>query len=217
MLSSKQHGQKRALTARICYGFVSDTRTLTSTGCIRSLNRVTATTTRNFYQDNHICATTCASSTLSSRVGGSHLRRAAKGTHRWILSGIQGVQIQAPDVQPQQEPGRCHLMQTWDDAEQVIRSTEPARNQHLLAPVKFLLAGTNYKNKNAARQTSPKQLLTTEVGSMIFFDIPDQDGNTFKCDTDLRECGLLCCAPVTSGGGLFTLSWEASAWLAGMF
>lgn len=73
------------------------------------------------------------------------------------------------------------------------------------------------KNQNAARQTSPKQLLTTEVRSMIFFDIPDQDGNTFKCGTDLRECGLLCCAPVTSGGGLFTLSWEASGWLAGMF
>ena len=60
-------------------------------------------------------------------------------------------------------------MQTGDDAEQVIGGTETARNQHLLAPAKFLLAGINCKNKNAARHISPKQLLTTEIRSMIFF------------------------------------------------
>jgi len=83
MLNSKWQGQKRLLTACIvnfCYGFTSDTRTLSRIGCIRLLNGVTGTSTRNFYQDNHIYTTTCASATLSSRVGVSHLPQAAKGS-----------------------------------------------------------------------------------------------------------------------------------------
>lgn len=83
MLNSKWHGQKKLLTACIVnfrYGFISDTRTLTRIGCIGSLNRITGTSTRNFYQDNHIYTTTCASTTFSSRVGVSHLPQAAKGS-----------------------------------------------------------------------------------------------------------------------------------------
>ena len=83
MLNSKWHGQKKLLTACIvnfCYGFISDTRTLTRIGCIRSLNRISGISMRNFYQDNHIYTTTCASTTLSSRVGVSHLLQAAKGS-----------------------------------------------------------------------------------------------------------------------------------------
>lgn len=183
MLNSKWHAQKKLLTACIvdfCYGFISDTRTLARIGCTRSLNRITGTSMRNFYQDNHIYTTTCASTTLSSRVGVIHLPQAAKGSPQmdfeWhpgradTMQGVRSCVSWERFLSPASARARrCHRVQTQDDAEQVSGGTETARNQHLLAPAKFLLAGINCKNKNAARHTSPKWLLTTEVGSMIFF------------------------------------------------
>lgn len=99
MLNSKQHGQKELLTACIvnfCYGFISDIRTLTSIGCVRLLNRITGTSTRDFYQDNRNYTTTCASTTLSSRVGVSHLPQAAKDSpqmdfERHLQRGMPGA------------------------------------------------------------------------------------------------------------------------------
>lgn len=218
MLNSKWHAQKNLLTACIvnfCYGFISDTRTLARIGCTRSLNRITGTSMRNFYQDNHIYTTTCASTTLSSRVGVIHLPQAAKGNpqmdfewHPGRADTMQGVRscvswerLLSP---ASARARRCHRVQTQDDAEQVSGGTETARNQHLLVPAKFLLTGINCKNKNAARHTSPKWLLTNWGGEYDFFHIPDHDGNTFKCGIALRERGLLCCASVTSERGLFT-------------
>lgn len=219
MLNSKWHGQKKLLTACIVnfrYGFISDTRTLTRIGCIGLLNRITGTSTRNFYQDHHIYTTVCASAMLSSRVAVSHLPQAAKGSpqadfewHPGSADTTQGIGSCASWERLLKSSPSKSLGQTRGDAEQVIGGTETVRNQHLLAPAKFSLAGINCKNKNAARHTSPKRLLTTEVGSMIFSHSWPR-WKYFKCGTALRERGLLCCAPVTSGGGLFTLSWEAS-------
>lgn len=62
-------------------------------------------------------------------------------------------------------------MQTGDDAEQITGGTETSRNQHLPAPVMFLLSGMNCKCKNAARHTTLKQLLTTGWGVWGFFTL----------------------------------------------
>lgn len=98
-------------------------------------------------------------------------------------------------------------MQTQDDAEQVTGGTETARNQHLLAPEEFLLAGIHCKNKTAAGHTSPKWSLTTEVGVWLFF-------LTFliimEILSDVAQPSENAGCSVTSWGGLFTLSWEAS-------
>lgn len=165
---------------------------------------------RDFYYDNHICITTCAITTLSSRSQSPPAgcqRQPTKGlwhpesadTPWGSRSHASWERIPWSWSAGSPRARRSHLGQTGDDAEQITGGTETSRNQHLPTPVMFLLSGMNCKCKNAARFTTPKQLLTTGlgVGSMGFFHILDHDRNTLKCGTALRT-KVLCSAEFLS-------------------